>query len=99
MRFKMGIAMGFAAGYWWASIPPDQRRAKVDELWSDVRGHPRVQRVTDTVTTDAKRLGDAVEQRLTSTADSAVEKVAKVTEPDQTSSSNASSKPSQSKSA
>lgn len=95
----MGIAVGFAAGYWWASIPPDQRRARVDELLSDVRGHPRVQRVADTVTTDAKRLGDAVEQRFTSTVDSAAEKAEKAAKPAESSSGNASSAPSQSKSA
>jgi hypothetical protein len=72
MRFKLGVALGFAAGYWVGSTPADERRARLEELWTGVRDNPRVQRVTDTVTRDAQRLGDAVEQRLVDTADGAV---------------------------
>jgi hypothetical protein len=76
MRFKIGVALGFLAGYWVGSTPPDQRRAKLDELLTGVRDNPRVQRVTDTVSKDAQRLGDAVEQRLVKTADGAVGAIA-----------------------
>lgn len=64
MKFKLGIALGFAAGYWYAMTPPDQRREKLDEVVGHVRDNPRVQRVTETVTRDVRRLGDAVEQRF-----------------------------------
>jgi hypothetical protein len=77
MRFKIGLALGFAAGYWAGTTPPDQRRAKLDEALEGVRSNPRLQRVTDTVTRDARRLGDAVEHRFVQTADSAVGAVAK----------------------
>ncbi|MGH9232590.1 MAG: hypothetical protein ACRD0R_04525 [Acidimicrobiales bacterium] len=77
MRFKLGVALGFAAGYWVGSTPTDERRAKLEELWTGVRENPRVQRVTDTVSQDARRLGDAVEQRLVDTADGAVGVIAR----------------------
>jgi hypothetical protein len=82
MRFKIGLALGFAAGYWAGTTPPDQRRAKLDEALEGVRGNPRLQRVTDTMTRDARRLGDAVEHRLVRTADSAVGAVAKTVDTD-----------------
>ncbi|HEX6166403.1 MAG TPA: hypothetical protein VFZ30_06440 [Acidimicrobiales bacterium] len=69
--------MGFAAGYWVGSTPTDERRARLEELWTGVRENPRVQRVTDTVSRDARRLGDAVEQRLVDTADGAVGVIAR----------------------
>jgi len=81
MKFKLGFAAGVAAGYWLASTPADQRKAKLDEVWSGIRDNPRVQRVTDTVTTDARRLGDAVEQRFVDTTDTAVNAVAGTVEP------------------
>jgi hypothetical protein len=77
MRFKLGVALGFAAGYWVGSTPADQRRAKLEEMWTGVRENPRVQRVTDTVSKDAHRLGDAVEQRLVDTAEGAVGAIAR----------------------
>lgn len=76
MRFKLGIAVGFAAGYYVATMSPEERRAKLDDLWSGVRENPRMQRVTDTVARDARRLGDAVEQRVVRVADGAVGAVA-----------------------
>lgn len=85
MRFKLGLALGFAAGYWAGTTPPDQRRAKLDEALEGVRGNPRLQRVTDTVTRDVRRLGDAVEHRFVQTADSAVGAVAKTVDTDATS--------------
>lgn len=87
MKFKLGLALGFAAGYWVGTTPPDQRRAKLDEALEGVRGNPRLQRVTDTVTRDARRLGDAVEHRFVQTADSAVGAVAKSVDTDTTSGS------------
>jgi hypothetical protein len=76
MRFKIGLAVGFAAGYWYGTTPADQRRAKIDQMWGNVRDNPRVQRVSDTVTRDAHRLGDAVEQRIVQGADGAADVIA-----------------------
>jgi hypothetical protein len=81
MRFKLGLVAGFAAGYLVGSTPPDQRRTKVEELWTGVRDNPRVQRITDTVTSDAHRVTDAVEQRLVHTADGATRAIAGTAEP------------------
>jgi hypothetical protein len=81
MKFKLGIAVGFAAGYWVASTSSEERRAKLDELVSGVRENPRLTRVADTVTRDAHRLGDAVEQRFAKVADGAVGAVADTVEP------------------
>jgi hypothetical protein len=85
MRFKLGFAAGLAAGYWLGSTPADERRTKLDEMWSGIRDNPRLQRVTETVSTDARRLGDAVEERFVKTADGAVDAVAGTVEPDPTS--------------
>jgi hypothetical protein len=76
MKFKLGFVAGFAVGYWVGSTPSDERRTKVEELWSGVRENPRVQRIADTVTTDAHRVTDAVEQRLVNTADGATRAIA-----------------------
>lgn len=81
MRFKLGIAVGFAAGYWVATTSADERREKLDELLAGVRENPRVSRVTETVSRDARRLGDAVEQRFTKVADGTVGAVAGTVEP------------------
>jgi hypothetical protein len=93
MRFKLGLALGFAAGYWAGTTPPDQRRAKLDEALEGVRGNPRLQRVTDTVTRDVRRLGDAVEHRFVQTADSAVGAVAKTVDTETAPGSTAGSTP------
>jgi hypothetical protein len=76
MKFKTGIALGFAAGYWAATHASEQTRAQVDEFVGRVRENPRVQRVTETVTRDARKLGDAVEQRVRSVTDKATDEVA-----------------------
>ena len=76
MKLTLGFAAGLALGYWVGSTPPDERRAKLDEAWRGVRENPRLHRVADTVAEDARRLGDAVEQRIVTTADGAVEAVA-----------------------
>jgi hypothetical protein len=81
MKFKLGFAAGLAAGWWLGSTPADERRAKLDRMWSGVRENPRLQRLTDTVTSDARRLGDAVEQRFVDTTDTAVNAVAGTVEP------------------
>ena len=82
MKFKLGFGLGLAAGYWLANTPPDQRRAKLDEVVANVRENPRLQRVTDTVTRDARRLGDAVEQRFAARADGTTDAVASKVAPD-----------------
>jgi hypothetical protein len=76
MKFKLGFVAGFAVGYWVGSTPANERRTKVESLWSGVRENPRVQRIADTVTTDAHRVTDAVEQRLVNTADGAARAIA-----------------------
>jgi hypothetical protein len=76
MKLKLGFVAGFAVGYWVGSTPSDERRTKVESLWSGVRENPRVQRIADTVTTDAHRVTDAVEQRLVNTADGATRAIA-----------------------
>ena len=81
MKFKLGIAVGFAAGYWVATTSAEERREKLDELLAGVRENPRVARVTETVTRDARRLGDAVEHRFAKVADGASGAVADTVEP------------------
>ena len=81
MRFKLGFVAGFAAGYWMGKTPVEERRARFDQIVGGVRDNPRVQRVTDTVSKDAKRLGDAVEERFVTTTDTAVNAVAGTVEP------------------
>jgi hypothetical protein len=81
MRFKLGFALGFVAGQWWATTSADERRAKLDEAWAGVRDNPRLQRVTDAVTRDAHRLGDAVERRMVETTDGAMSTIAHSVEP------------------
>src|SRR5918997_425372 len=87
MRFKLGMAVGFAAGYWAATTSSEDRRAKLDEVLTGVRGNPRVQRITETVSKDARRLGDAVEQRFMKAADGAVGTVTDTVESSGTSTS------------
>ena len=81
MKFKIGLALGFAAGYWWASTTDEERRARLDELVGKVRDNPRVQQVTESVTRDAQRLTDAVTERVTQTADRTSDAVAGKVEP------------------
>ncbi len=95
----MGIAVGFAAGYWFGTTTADERRAKLDEVWAGVRGNPRVQHLTETVTRDARRLGDALEQRIVDTADGAVGAVAGTVEPTHEQSGNAGANQSRARSA
>ena len=40
MKFKLGFAAGLAAGWWLGSTPADQRRAKLDQMWTGVRDNP-----------------------------------------------------------
>ncbi|HEY7070738.1 MAG TPA: hypothetical protein VH479_11525 [Acidimicrobiales bacterium] len=49
MKFKTGLAVGLAAGYWFASQSNEQRKAQLDDLVSRVRDDPRVQRVSNAV--------------------------------------------------
>ena len=81
MRFKLGAAVGFVAGYLVAAKASDERRRQVDDAVKRVRENPRVRHVSDVVTRDAKRIGDAVEDRFAKTADNVVESVATTVEP------------------
>jgi hypothetical protein len=81
MKFIIGTGLGFAAGYWVATTSGEERRAKVDEALGRIRDDPRIQRVTETVSRDAKRIGDAVEKRIVHTADRSSETVAAAVEP------------------
>jgi len=49
MKFKTGLAVGLAVGYWFASQSNEQRKAQLDDLVARVRDDPRVQRVSDAV--------------------------------------------------
>ena len=76
MRFKLGLAIGFAAGYWYGSLPEDERKKQLDEALTKVRGNPRLQRVTDTVARNATKVTDAVEEKVVDTAERAGSAVA-----------------------
>ncbi|HZM38725.1 MAG TPA: hypothetical protein VFB94_06405 [Acidimicrobiales bacterium] len=80
MKFKTGLVLGLAAGYWFASQSNEQRKAQLDQLVARVREDPRVQRVSD-----------AVEHRVRDVTDRTSETVADKLEPEgATASSNAS---------
>jgi len=81
MRFKLGAAIGFAAGYLAAAKTSDNRRRQVDDAIQRVRDNPRVRHVSEVVSRDAKRIGDAVEDRFAKTADNVVETMATTVEP------------------
>jgi hypothetical protein len=81
MRFKLGAAIGFAAGYLVAAKASEERRRQVDDAIQRVRDNPRVRHVSEVVTRDAKKIGDAVEDRFAKTADNVVETVAATVEP------------------
>jgi gas vesicle protein len=91
MRFKLGAAIGFAAGYLVAARASDERRRQVDDAIQRLRDNPRVQHVSEVVTRDAKKIGDAVEDRFAKTADNVVETVASTVEPADTSTSSSGS--------
>jgi hypothetical protein len=76
MRFKLGAAIGFVAGYVAAAKASADRRRQVDEAIERVRDNPRLRHVGEVVSRDAKRLGDAVEERVVKVADTVVESVA-----------------------
>jgi len=80
MRFKIGLALGFAAGYWWASTTDEERRARLDDLLGQVRDNPRVQQVTD-----------AIQARVSDTADRTTEAVTDKVDPAPANSSSGSS--------
>lgn len=82
MRFKLGLAVGLAAGYWAASMSNEERRRQLDEMVQRIRENPRVQHVSETVSRDARRIGDAVESRLVSGADVATDAIAGSVETD-----------------
>jgi hypothetical protein len=90
MRFKLGAAIGFAAGYLFAGKASDERRRQIDGAIQRVRDNPRVRHVSEVVTRDAKRIGDAVEDRFAKTADHVVETVATTVEPGSSTSSDTS---------
>jgi hypothetical protein len=81
MRFKLGTAIGFVAGYVAATKASQESRQKVDDTINRIRGNPRVQHVSEVVTRDAKRIGDAVEHRLADSADHAAKTVVSTVEP------------------
>lgn len=82
MKFKLGLVIGFAAGYWVGTQADEERKRQVDDTVQKIRGNPRVQRVTDTVSRSAGRVTDAVEERLVDTASGATDTAASSAEPD-----------------
>lgn len=93
MGFKLGAVIGFAAGCVVAAKASDERRQQLDDALQRVRDNPRVRHVTEVVSRDARRLGDAVENRVTSTADSVAETVATTVGPGSSAGSDASPSP------
>lgn len=85
------MAVGFAAGYWVATTSAEERREKLDELLAGVRENPRLSRVSETVTRDVRRLGDAVEHRFAKVADGASGAVADTVDPSGSSTSSSGS--------
>lgn len=81
MKFKLGAAIGFVAGYVTATKASQESRQKVDDTINRIRENPRVQHVSDVVTRDAKRIGDAVEHRLADSADHAAKTVVSTVAP------------------
>jgi hypothetical protein len=81
MKFKLGLAIGLAAGYWYGSLPEEERRQKVEEAMNKVRANPRVTQVTDTVSRNVAKVTDAVESRVTQAADKAGDAVASTAAP------------------
>ena len=84
MGFKLGALIGFAAGCVVAAKASDERRQQLDDALQRVRENPRVRHMTEVVSRDAKRLGDAVEDRFAKTADNVVESVASTVDPEST---------------
>jgi gas vesicle protein len=80
MRFKLGAAIGFAVGYLVATRASEERRRQVDDAIQRVRDNPRLRHVSEVVTRDAKKIGDAVEDRLAKTADNVGDTVASTVE-------------------
>jgi hypothetical protein len=91
MRFKLGIAIGFAAGYWYASMSDEERKRQLDEALGKVRENPRVQRVGETVSANVAKITDAIESRAVTAADGATDSVASTVAPDGGSASSSSS--------
>jgi hypothetical protein len=71
MRFKLGLAIGLAAGYWYGSLPEEERKRQLDQAVTKVKDNPRLQRVSYTVSRNANKVTDAVEERVVQTADRA----------------------------
>jgi hypothetical protein len=82
MRFKLGLAIGFAAGYWYASLSEEERSTLVSDTVQKVKDNPRVHQLTDTVSRNATKVTDAVESRFTETADKAGNAVASTAAPE-----------------
>lgn len=76
MKFTTALAIGFAAGYWYASLPEEERRQKLEETVQKVKDNPRVQQATDIVSRNATKVTDAVESRVSQAADKAGDAVA-----------------------
>jgi hypothetical protein len=81
MKFKIGFAAGFAAGYWVATTTNEERRARFDDAVARVRANPTVRQISDTVSRDARKVGEALQQRFVETADRTSDAVADKVEP------------------
>jgi hypothetical protein len=81
MKFKLGLAIGFVAGYWVGAQADEERKRQIDDTVQKVRTNPRVQRVAETVSRGAERVTDAVESRLVDTADGVAGSAASTAEP------------------
>lgn len=87
MKFKLGLAAGFAVGYWYASLSEEERRQKLEATVDKVKANPRLHEVTDTVSRNAAKVTDAVATLVTETANKAGDAVASTAAPGDTSGS------------
>jgi|SRR5690606_22958459 len=76
MRFRLGLVVGAAVGYWAAIRTNEERRRQVEEAVQRALENPRVKRITETVSRDARRVVDAVEERVVSGADRGADAIA-----------------------
>lgn len=81
MSLKLGLGIGFAAGYVVGATASDERRRQVQDVLKRVRENPRVQHVGEVAARDAKRIGGAVEERVVRTSSTVADTVSSTLEP------------------
>lgn len=64
MRFKTGIAIGTALGWWLGTRSSEQQRADIDRLVQKVRGEPHLGQVKEAVGRTVGQTADAATERV-----------------------------------